>query len=166
MLVDASPLIYLAKLDALDVFTNSGYVPLVTPEIERETSRPALAYDHPDSLLIAEAIRTGTLRRTELTEDETRVARRLQEQVVALKPGEAEALAAAQARQLPVLLFEHRALRLAGSLRLDVWTPERLLFAGTADRARLRERILGFARLVNLPFTSLENLLNEVEEQN
>lgn len=165
MLVDASPLIYLAKLDALDVFANSGHMPLVSPEIERETSRPALAYDHPDSLLIAEAIRTGILRRTELTDDEIRVARRLQEQAAALKPGEAEVLAAAQARQLPVLLFERRALRLAKSLRLDIWTPERLLLAGTTDGAWLRERILAFARLVDLPFTSLENLLNEVEVQ-
>lgn len=166
MLVDASPLIYLAKLDALDVFAGSGHVGLVTPEIERETSRPALAYEHPDSLLIAEALRTGLLQRTAVTEDEATVARRLQQQAAALKLGEAEVLAAAQARQLSVLLFERRALLLASSLGLDVWRPIRLLVAGTRDPDQLRERILAFARLVNMPFADVQAILELLKETN
>ena len=50
VMVDASPLIYLAKLDALDVFARAGHVPYVTPEVERETARAGLAYRYPGRL--------------------------------------------------------------------------------------------------------------------
>jgi hypothetical protein len=162
--VDAGPLIYVAKLDALDVFGVAGLQPLVTTEVERETSRPALAYDHPDSLAIAGALGSGVLRRTELTAEERQAAVRIQQQAPALKTGEAEVLAAGQGRNLPVLLFERRALRFASAIALDVWLPPRLLFAGTRDRTVLRERILNFARLVDLPFAQVEAHLYEVEE--
>jgi hypothetical protein len=164
MLVDAGPLIYLAKLDALDVFREARVQPFVTTEVERETSRPALAYDHPDSLAIAEALNTGVLHRTELTAEERTDAVRIQEQAPALKTGEAEVLAAGRGRNLPVLLFERRALRFAYAMALDVWLPPRLLFAGTRERARLRDRILEFARLVDLPYAQVEAHLYEVEE--
>ena len=64
-MVDAGPLIYLAKLDALDVFAQTGHVPLITPEVERETARAGLAYRFPDALAIAEALRDGVLVRTD-----------------------------------------------------------------------------------------------------
>jgi predicted nucleic acid-binding protein len=163
-MVDASPLIYLAKLDALDVFEVAGHDPLITAEVERETSRPSLAYDHPDSLLIAEAIRTGALNRTELTADERRVAARLQEQAAGLHPGEAGVLAAAQARHEPVLLHERRALRLAQALGLDVWRPLRLLIVGTPDPELRRDRVLRFARLVDMPYSDVEAAINSLEE--
>lgn len=163
MLVDASPLIYLAKLDALEIFEGSGHVPLLTPEIERETARPALAYEHPDSVLIAEALRLGKMERTEVTDEENRIAQRLQEQTSALKVGEAQVLAAAQSRSRPVLLSERRALRLAVSLGLEVWVPLDLLIAGTAEPIRLRERILGLARLTDMSFADVEIALRKAE---
>src|SRR5687768_12364491 len=106
MLVDASPLIYLAKLEAMDVFEQSGHTPLITPRVERETARPGLAYEYPDAMVIADALRSGTLSRTSLSEAEQRVAERLVAEAGGLDPGEAEVLAAAGQRQLPVLLFE------------------------------------------------------------
>ena len=166
MLVDASPLIYLAKLDALDVFRAIGRVAIVTPEVERETSRPALAYDHPDSMLIAEALRTGLIERTTLDEAEVARAATLLEQAGGIGRGEAEVLAAGQARNAPVLLFERRALKLAASLGLEVWSPPRLLIGGTPDPGVARDRLIRFARLVAMPFQDLEQLLARLEEPN
>jgi len=162
-MVDASPLIYLAKLDALDVFGQAGHVPLITPEVERETARPGLAYRFPDALAIAEAIRDGVLVRTELTDAEQRVATRLAAEAGGLDAGESEVLAVAEARELPVLLHERRAIRLARSLGLDTWSPVRLLMAGTPDRELLRDRVLRFARLVQMRFEDVEALMERLE---
>jgi hypothetical protein len=164
VLVDAGPLMYLAKLDALDVFANSGHEPLITPEIEREAARPGLAYEHPDSLLIAEALRSGVLRRTVLDDGEAEVARRLLGHTGTLKLGEAEVLAAGQSRRIPVLLFERRAIRVAGSLGLERWGSEQLLLAGTRDLDQLRRRLIAFAKLVDRPFANLDHVMNRAEE--
>ena len=162
-MVDASPLIYLAKLDALDVFVRAGHVPYITPEVERETSRAGLAYRYPDALAIAEAIRDGVLVRIELTDQERRAAGRLATESGGLDAGESEVLAVAEARELPVLLHERRAIRLARSLGLDTWSPIRLLMAGTPDRGLLRDRVLRFARLVQMRFEDVEALMERIE---
>ena len=162
-MVDAGPLIYLAKLGALDVFARAGHVPLITPEVERETARAGLAYRFPDAIAVAEAIRDGILVRTELTDEERRVAARLGTEAGGLDAGESEVLAAAEARELPVLLHERRAIRLAKSLGLVTWSPVRLLFEGTPDRELLRVRVLRFARLVQMRFEDAEALLQRIE---
>jgi predicted nucleic acid-binding protein len=163
VLVDASPLIYLAKIDALDVFAASGNVPLLTKEVEREVARPSLAYEHPDSLLIADALASGLLQRTELTAPEIASAERLHA-AGGLDRGEAEVLAAAVSRGVGVLLFERRATRLARSMAIDTWTPLRILFAGTADHALLATRIREFAALVHMRFEDVEAALRLIEE--
>lgn len=165
MLVDASPLIYLAKIDALDVFESSGHVPLVTQEVEREVARPGLAYEHADSVLIADALASGVLRRTDITQSEIDSAERLRT-TGSLGRGEAEVLAAAVARALPVLIFERRATRLARSMGIDTWTPLRLLFAGTPQRHVLQERVERFAALVQMRLEDVQaaiRLIKEVE---
>ena len=163
MLVDSSPLIYLAKIDALDAFAASGYTPLVTPEVERETARPGLAYEHPDSLLIAEAIRSGVLARTELTKREAKEAERLLRETGGIGRAEAEVLAAATERSMPVLLSERRASRLAGALGIDARTPVDLLFAGTPNRALLADRVSRFAQLVEMRLADVQELMNRIE---
>lgn len=165
MLVDASPLIYLAKLDALDVFEASGHEPLVTAEAERETARPGLAYAHPDALVIAEALRAGVLRRTPLEPGEVAVAGRLLNEAGGLSVGEAQVLATAASRKQPALLFERQATRLGRSLGVDVWTPIELLFAGTPEPSRLADRIRGFARLVQMRFEDIQTLMQLIEER-
>ena len=164
MLVDASPLIYLAKIDALGVFEASGYVPLITKEVERETARPGLAYQHPDSLLIAEAIRSGLLRRTDLSEREKEVAERLLNEAGGIGRGEAEVLAAAMERSLPALLSERRANSLAKSMGIDTRTPIDLIFTGTTQRALLARRVRQFAELVEMRLSDLEALMQRIEE--
>jgi predicted nucleic acid-binding protein len=162
-MVDASPLIYLAKLAALDTFEGAGLRPLVTPEVERETSRPGFAYEHPDSVVIAEALRSGILARTILSDAERKTAQTLARAAGGLDAGESEVLAAAVGRGLPVLLFERRATRFAGSLGIETWSPLRLLAAGTPDRRLLRERVLAFAVLVSMKFEDLERVLQRIE---
>jgi predicted nucleic acid-binding protein len=163
-MVDAGPLIYLAKLDALDVFAGAGHQPLVTPEVERETARPGLAYIYPDASLIAEALRDGLLQRTGLSEEENEVAERLTTEAGGLDRGESEVIAAAARRSLPALLYERRAIRLARSLGLEVWSPLRLLVVGTNESELLRERARRFARLVEMRFEQLERVIREIEE--
>lgn len=164
MLVDASPLIYLAKIDALDVFASSGHVPLITPEVERETARPGLAYEYPDSLVIADALDSGLLTRTQLTEPEMKLAERLSREAGGIDLGESEVLAAAVARHEPALLFERRATALARSMGVDAWSPARLLFAGTPDSSLLRDRIRGFASLVQMRYEDVQKLIAVTEE--
>ena len=72
-------------------------------------------------------------------------------------------LAAAEARELPVLLYERRAIRLSRSLGLDTWSPVRILMQGTPDRQLLRSRVLRFARLVQMRFEDVEALIQRVE---
>lgn len=166
VLVDASPLIYLAKLPALDVFERSRHEPLITAEVERETSRSGLAYEFPDAVVIGDALRSGLLQRTELTSGELTVAARLQAQSGGIDAGKAEVLAAASERGQPALLFERRATRLARSMGIDAWTPVRILFAGTEDAALLRDRIRGFAALVQMRYEDVETLIDLIEERN
>lgn len=165
MLVVASPLIYLAKIDALDVFEHSGHDPLVTPEVERETARPGLGYEYPDSLVIAEALRSGRLKRTELSAAERQLAERLRQETGGIDAGEAEVLAAAAQRRLPALLFERRATRLARSMGIDSWTPVRLLLAGTRAPELLGNRIRLFAALVQMRFADVEAIIELIEER-
>lgn len=163
MLVDTSPLIYLAKIGALDVFAACGLVPLVTAEVEREAARPGLAYEHPDSLVIIEALRSGVLTRTKLTEREQETAQRLRASG-GIGAGESEALAAAAARKLPVLLYDSRAGRLARSLAIDAWTPADILICGTPDAALRIGRIQRFAGLVQMRFEDVQELIAFIEE--
>lgn len=162
MLVDASPLVYLAKMDALDVFEASGHVPLITTEVEREAARPGLAYEHPDSVVIIEALRSGALKRTNLSEHELEDAQRLR-QSGGIGAGESEALAAAAARKAPVLVYDRRAARLAGSMSIRVWTPPDILIAGTRDRQLLLTRIKRFAALVQMRFEDVQALIERIE---
>lgn len=164
MLVDASPLIYLAKIHALDVFAEAGHVPLITQEVERETARPGLAYEHPDSMLIAAAIRSGVLQRTRLSQAEIQASERLVGAAGGINAGEAQVLAASHQRGLPALLFERRATRLARSMGVETWMPIDILFAGTSDRTLLAERVSGFAQLVQMRLTDAQGLLDLIEE--
>ena len=164
VLVDSSPLIYLAKLEALDVFEFSGQTPLVTQEVERETARPGLGYEHPDALVIADALRSGLLKRTVLTGAEQEAAARVLDEAGGIDQGEAEILAAAAQRGQVVLLFERRATRLARSMGIEAWTPVRLLFAGTHDAALLRRRTRAFGALVQMRYDDIERLIQMTEE--
>ncbi len=159
MLTDAGPLIYLAKIDALDVFQEAGYRGMVTPVVERETARAALAYRYPDALLIATALRDGRLERVDPSAQEEQEAQRLMQASGGLHRGECEVLAIGDQRGFAVLLHERQAMRVAAALGLEVWSPVELLFQGTRDAELLEQRIRSFARLVEMRLTDVEALL-------
>ncbi len=52
LVLDASPLIYLAKLDAFDAVAIAGHVAVVPSSVYAETARPELAFRHPEVAII------------------------------------------------------------------------------------------------------------------
>ena len=165
LVLDASPLMYLAKLEALDVLTASGFEPVLPPAVERETSRPEVAYRHPDAARIADALREGRVKTTQLNGEERTEAARLERAVAGLGRGECEVLAIARLRSWPGCLFERRAIAIAETLGVRVVRPAELLFAGTDGVVLLEERVKGFARLVELRLEDAQALLDRVERR-
>lgn len=165
MLTDAGPLIFLSKLTALDTLAEAGHRGQVTPAVELETARPALGYRFPDAIAIAEALRRGVLDRLQPSDEEQREAERLTRAASGLHAGECEVLAVSVGRDLPVLLHERQAIRVGRALRLDVWTPLELLFAGTPDADLLEARIRLLAGLVQMRLEEMERLLMRVERR-
>lgn len=101
--------------------------------------------------------------RVTVSDEEHTDAGRLATTARGIHQGESEVLAVSIARDLPALLYERRALRLARSLGTDPWSPIRLLVAGTPDLARLRDRIVRFAGLVELRYREVDELLRTLE---
>jgi predicted nucleic acid-binding protein len=183
IVLDASPLIYLATLDALDVFSTSdpGQVP---SRVMYEAARPELAYSHPEVVRIDEAVRAGWLVEVSLGEQEralvSALAARLsglhegELEVLAkralvsalaarlsgLHEGELEVLAIGQSRGWQVCVHERQASRLATALGLRSVHVVELLFAATGDRARLVERIRTFGAMTNLATGDLDAVLD------
>lgn len=162
LILDASPLIYLARLEALDVLevsTGHGYA---TPAVVEEITRPQVAYRHPDSISLERAIVRGVLRVIEPTAEEQRVARDLATRVNGLHAAEAGVLAVAISRAMPAVIFERRARRVAASLGATVVDVTELLVAGTPDGTLLEDRVMRFARLVDLRLGDAIDLLERV----
>jgi predicted nucleic acid-binding protein len=150
VVVDASPLIYLAKLDALDVFAVTGRVGLVPPTVYTEVAAPALTYVHPDAVTLERATRAGTLTVVDLSERERRGADELRQLVPGIHSGEREVLAVARERKAEAVLFERRGKLVARALGLRLVDLVELLVHGTPDRDLLEGRIDRFASLVNM----------------
>jgi predicted nucleic acid-binding protein len=148
--LDASPLIYLAKLEALDVLTIAVGSASTTPAVLEEVTRPQMTYRHPDAIEIEAAVDRGTLSRLTLHDDERDRARRIGERVPGLHAGETEVLAVALERRIPAVIFERPARRIAASLGADLIDVTELLVAGTRDRADREKRVLRFAGMVNM----------------
>lgn len=159
---DSGPIIYLAKLDALDVLREAGYVPFLPPGVVEETSRADMGYRYPDALAIREALRSGTLRALRLTNSEQSMADRLATEIPALGRGERETLAVAMRRRWPGLFYERRASALARTLGVDTVGLVELLFQGTSDPALLERRIRTFAELVYMRPEDRESLLERI----
>jgi len=159
VVVDASPLIYLAKLGAFDIFRESSLRPLVPRSVFDETAKPALTYRRPDAIRIEEAVRSGDLELVEATFDESKAAEALAARIPQMHRGECEVLAIASARGVPAVIHEGRARTIARILRIDVLDVAELLFRGTPDDDLLEARIRGFGGLVNMRLPNMEALL-------
>jgi predicted nucleic acid-binding protein len=157
--LDASPLIYLAKLEALDVLTIAVHRAYATPAVVEEVTRPQLAYRHPDAIEVEAAVGRGDITLLTLTEIERRRAASIAERVPGLHRGEAEVLAIALERATPAVIFERRARRVAASLGAELVDVTELLVAGTPDPGLREERIVRFAGLVDLRLDQTMDLL-------
>jgi predicted nucleic acid-binding protein len=162
LILDASPLIYLAKLEALDVLEVSTRQAFVTPAVIEEVTRPQLAYRHPDAVVVERAMAAGTLEATEPTAAEQGRAHDIATLVSGLHSAEAEVLAIAISRTIPAVIFERRARRVAASLGASLVDVTELLVAGTRDGSLLEDRVVRFARLVDLRLDDAVALLERV----
>ncbi len=165
IVLDASPLIYLAKLEALDVLTVATGAALVTPTVLEEVTRPQIAYRHPDAVEVEQAIERGEIGVVTLTQAEHDAAVDMTKRVPGLDPGETEVLAVAISRTIPAVIFERRARRVARALGANLVGVVELLVAGTDDAVLREERIVRFARLVDMRLDDAVELLARIRSR-
>jgi len=159
VVLDASPLIYLAKLDAFDALSAAGHTAVVPPSVEAETARPELAFRHPEVAVIERVRTEGALLVEPLEEREIKLAHQLAERYGGLHQGELDVLAMGSLRNWPVCLHERQASRIARTLGVSTIHLVEILFAGTSDVDLLERRIRTFARLTNMTMEDLDVLL-------
>ena len=162
LVLDASPLVYLAKLDALDVLAGASEASVVTPTVLDEVTRPQLAYRHPDAVEIERAVNDGLITVVALGEEEQTIAVDFADRVPGLHRGEAEVLSLAVSKSMPAVIFERQARRVARTLGAELIDVVELIVAGTADQGRTEDRIVRFARMVNMRFDHVAELLSRL----
>lgn len=156
--VNASPLIFLAKLNRLDLLSKPcGTTPIVLAEV-----RAGTALGHPEALSIEHAIRSKAI-----------LVRRVRQKAVpaeaGLHPGEVSVLSLALQRRVSEVIVDDRiAIRTAGLAGLrPISTPFLILRArreGALDVSAARgllTRLLGHGYFLSAPL--YERLLREIE---
>lgn len=164
LVVDTGPLIYLAKIDALDLFTPDDPAH-ITDGVRREALLPQAAYRFPEITAIHAALGGGRIAVVALRPDEKDAVLDLGHRVPGLGLGERESIVVAHARSWSAVLFDRRANRIAESFGVRVAGVVELLFARTQPRAVLETRIRRFASLVDMRTSALEQLLERVRER-
>jgi predicted nucleic acid-binding protein len=165
LVLDASPLIYLAKIEAIDVLESLTERVLIPRAVLEETTRPALLYQHPDAAVIERAVREGVITAIDLDASETATTDDLTSRVPALHAGVSAVLAIALHRGIPAVLFERRARRVAAATGAELVDVVELLFAGTPQADLLATRVRRFAELVNMRLSDYEALRERVNER-
>jgi predicted nucleic acid-binding protein len=165
LVLDASPLIYLAKINAMEVFEQLPVIPVVPPAAAEETARPALLYRHPDAATIEQAIRDRTIEMVDLESAEIEQADKLGLRLPALHAGEREVLAVALERRMPAVLFERRARHVANAIGVQLIDIIELLFRGTPDHEQLARRLRSLAHLTNMRIADYDALTARVERR-
>lgn len=165
ILLDSSPLIYLAKIEALGAAAGAGYQLHITPAILDETTREAIAYSHPDALVIARAVERQDIAVVTPTQRELLSAEQIRTRAAGLHAGECQVLSVALARRWPAVFHERQAERVARALNVTTVHPVGLLFAGTPDPDLLASRIRRFGGLVDMRTSDIDALLERVERR-
>ena len=165
IVLDASPLICMAKLDAFDAISNAGHTAAVPLSVYTEAARPELAFRHPEIATVQRLREESGLDVITLEPSEAAMASDLADRYGGLHAGELDVLALGHARGWPVSLHERQASRLATSLGLATIHVVELLFAGTSDLDLLERRVRHFARLTNLTMNDLDSLLSLIRER-
>ena len=165
IVLDAGPLIHLAKLDALDVLEIGGWQAMIPPTVRAEAARPELAFRHPEVAVIMRALDEGQVSVSPLSDAEDQLARDLAGRATGLHAGELDVLALGLARSWPVCLHERQASRIAGVLGVQAVHIVELLFDGTADRSVLTGRLRAFGAMTNMRTSDLDSLLKLADER-
>jgi predicted nucleic acid-binding protein len=165
IVLDASPLIYIAKLDAFDALSNAGYTAVVPQSVYTEAARPELTFRHAEIATVQRVREESGLEVITLEPSESALASDLADKYGGLHAGELDVLALGHARGWAVCLHERQASRLATSLGLAAIHVVELLFAGTSDLDLLERRVRQFARLTNLTMNDLDALFNLIRER-
>jgi predicted nucleic acid-binding protein len=164
LIIDAGPLIYLAKIDALDILwaERPGWI---AEAVRREAIVPQAAYRFPEIARIDSALDDNRILVTELQDSETEVASGFADRVPGLGLGERETMAIALERDWTALLFDRRARRVADGFGIRQTGIAELLFARTADDQLLKRRVRAFGSLVAMRIEALEELLKVIRER-
>ena len=165
VVLDASPLIYLAKLDALDAVVVAGHQAVVPSSVFAEAARPELAFRYPEIATIVRIAEEGGLRVVALERDEAAVAAELGSKYGGMHAGELDVLALGSLRGWTACLHERQAARLAHALGVVTIHLVEILFAGTPANDVLEGRIRDFARLTNMKINDLDALLSLARER-
>lgn len=164
LVVDTGPLIYISRIDALDLF-NSDEPAHISDAVHREAVLPQAAYRFPEIAAIETAIRAGRIKVSALRPDEREVVLDLGRRMPGLGLGERGTIAVASSRGWSAVLFDRQAGRIAQSLGVRVVGIVELLFWRTADEALLESRIRRFAALVEMRIEARDQLLERVKER-
>lgn len=162
IVIDASPLIYLAKLGAMDAIRLARRRALITEAVREETTRPALVYRHADALTIETAMARGDIVVTSLSEGESGYADGLQSSVPGLGLGEAQVLAVAHERSIPAVVFERRGQAIARGRSIQLLDLIELLFDGTRQNDLLETRVRRLAEMVNMRIGDFEQVRDRI----
>ena len=165
LVLDASPLIYVAKLDALDAVVLAGYTAVVPPSVYAEAARPELAFRHPEIAIVERLRDDEQLLVVPLDAAEVELANDLAGRYGGLHSGELDVLALGQARGWTACFHERQATQLARAMGVTTVHLVEVLFAGTPDVDLLERRVRHFARLTNLTMNDLDVLLHLIRER-
>ena len=160
LILDASPLIYLAKLDAFDALAIAGHTAVAPSSVFAEAARPELAFRHPEIATIVRIREEGRLLVVSLDSRERQQALELAGRSGGMHAGELDVLALGLVRGWTACFHERQAARLARALGVETLHLVEVLFAGTPDHDQLEGRMREFARLTNMKMSDLDVLLN------
>ncbi|OIO93473.1 MAG: hypothetical protein AUK03_08205 [Anaerolineae bacterium CG2_30_64_16] len=168
---DASPLIYLAKMDQLAFLAQAVGPVAIPPAVYRETVEMGQRHGRPDAQRIVEAIQRQTVVPLELTAPEIQLADELGSEP-RLGQGECEVIACAMQRHLRALLHDKKARRAASAQGVRTIQAADVLFLSLLRRhvsfAEFKRLLRDLAVLTGMDAATLlerEDLAEEIADQ-
>ncbi len=134
VVADASPLIYFAKMDQLNLLHLVLGPVGISPAVYRETVIAGQERGLQDAQRVAEAIECGQIVRVVLNEDEVELARNLQQNDPRLGPGECKTIACAVHRGLKAILHDKKARWVAAGYKVQTTQGVDILFLALLHR--------------------------------
>lgn len=168
---DASPVIYFAKMEQLDLLVRIMGIVGIPPAVYQEAVEVGQRHGRRDASRIAEALVRGDLVRLTLTDQERQLSQDLQIKDN-LGPGESETIACAFHRHATALLHDKRARRVASSHQVPTRQVVDVLFLALLRRfktlAEFTELLRQLAVLTGMDAATLlerEALATEIAKQ-